>query len=132
MLEKRIKFGVLDLSIRDFGIFILVIFAIIIFSWPLSYISMAKSDAVKFAQSYIESNQTVKENLGEIKSSRLGLINYKARYSNPVSTAMFSIVLEGSNRSGTAYFNLKGTAAGWQIESATLEIADGNSIDIIH
>jgi hypothetical protein len=130
MLEKRIKFGFLDLNLRDFGVFIFFVTALIILSWPWSYISMKNSEAFKFAHSYIESNQTVKEALGEIKSSRLGLINYKARYSGDNSTAMFHIVIYGRNKSGVAYFNLKGASAGWQIENAVLEIEDENSINI--
>lgn len=130
MLVNRIKFGFVDLSLHDLRVFMGFVTVIVLLFWVWGYFSMSRSSEFLFAEKYIRASKIVEERIGEIRSSRLGFVNFKARHSKNGSMAIFHIVLDGSRQSGVAYFRLRAARGDWQIESATLQTSEGTVIDL--
>ena len=116
------KIGWLSFSKKDIRYYVLVGVFVALSMWTWGYVSLLNSDVFDFSRNHIVANPKFNEDLGTIRSMRLGFVNFQRKYAGGVWTVKFNVVVEGSHKSGTVYVDLKNSGDGWIVENERLEL----------
>lgn len=110
---------------------ILITIILIVCFFSGLYILGTQNEAYKFALRFINSNMTVMNSIGSLKSSRLAFFGYSIRYSGPHGYAEYKILVTGERGKGTVYLNLEKSAGVWEVKKGNLVLEKGVSIPIV-
>lgn len=116
------RIGWLRFDKKSIKYYIQGVVIVVALMWAWGYISIMNSDAFAFAKQYVRTNPKFLEAFGPIKSTRLGIFNFKMSYTGGVWTARFQVVTSGEKKSGTVAMSLKSSDQGWFLEDEKVSL----------
>jgi hypothetical protein len=100
----------------NFRNFILAIALLMVVMWGWGYFFTMNSDAFSFAQQYVRTKPNMIETFGSIRSTRLGIFDFKRSYEGGAWTDKFRVVISGEKKSGAVIISLRSSDRGWLVE----------------
>lgn len=111
---------------------ILVVTLVLLICFFVSlYIAGIKSEPYSFALKFIDSNKTILEALGTLKSRRLAFFGYFVRYSGPHGNAEYKILIKGEKGDGKVYLQLEKSVGIWRVTEGNLVLNDGRTVSLL-
>lgn len=120
MMKRR---KMLKISIIT-AILLIVFFAVL-------YIMELRSEPYNFALKFINTDKTISENLGLLKSRRLAFFGFAVRYSGPRGHAEYKILVKGEKGEGEVYLQLEKSVGIWRVVKGNLVLDDGRAISLV-
>lgn len=108
------------LSLRKIGNAMLIVLTIGLFSYLVSYLVSANSDAFTEARRFIIQSPTVSLEFGSNINVRLDPSGYELEFSGTSGNATFMCNVEGSKGKGKVKITLNKIANTWRVKGATL------------
>jgi hypothetical protein len=81
---------------------------------------MLNSDMYEFSKYYIDHSPRIAQELGKVRSKRLGFTNLQSGYGAGVWSGKFHVVLTGEKGNGTLYLELQSVGTEWQVVAEDL------------
>jgi len=104
---------------------------LIVISSISGYYIAKTSEPYLFATKFINNNDAVSKELGDIQSQSLSFFGYSVKYTGPNGKASFKISIIGiTGLSGDIYLDLEKETGTWQVTKANLIKIDGSTINI--
>lgn len=112
--------------------YIIYILAVLVLITPIVGHYLAKtSEPYLFATKFINDNDVVSKELGDIQSQNLSFFGYSVKYTGPNGEASFNISLIGiTGLSGDIHLDLVKETGAWRVTKANLIKIDGSTITI--
>ena len=111
---------------------IVYILAVLVLITPIVGHYLAKtSEPYLFATKFINDNDVILKEFGDIQSQSLSFFGYSVKYTGPNGEASFNILLIGiTGLSGDIHLDLVKEVGAWQVTKANLIKIDGSVINI--
>ena len=94
------------------------------------YIIGIRSEPYFVALKFIDSNKTVFEEVGTLKSRRLAFFGYSVRYNGPQGYAEYRVIVKGDQDEGEVYLELEKTTGVWKVVSANLKLDNKRTVNL--
>ncbi len=109
----------------------LIIFIIVIFSYPAAWMIVKHSDAYAVAESFISQSLVIRNNLGTIKDISLKPFGNSMRFAGEHGSAHFELIIKGIHQGGTVYIELVKRGMGiWEVSFARLMLNNEQTIQL--
>lgn len=110
-----------------FGFFIIIF----LLGYGMAYNHCSSSEAYLIADNFIKSNKNLKDEIGDIKETKMAFSNFLINEKNGEGQARFSILVTGSKKNTKVDFDVSRNHEVWFIKSAKFKNKMGTDIQLI-
>ena len=115
---------------RKIKIGLIVVVLLLVASIVGGYLYAENSEPYVVASTYLKNSNVLEENIGAIKTQKLGIFGYSISFSGPSGRASFKIEIEGTSNKGNVYIAMLREAGIWEIDKANLVLNSGQTVVI--